>query len=105
MRTSNIAAKVVVTPGANSGIGKSTVTSRARHGATVVSEARREDRSDAAVKGISTAGGQAIGFAVDVTTHTEVELAVFWGLINEPSPRERKKEVIGDEFPAPTSAP
>lgn len=91
MRTSNIAGKVVVTTGASSGIGESTVKFRARHGAVVVSGTRRKDRIDAAVKEISTAGGQAIWFAVDVTKRVEVELGVFWGLINEPPSWSIKK--------------
>ena len=64
MRTSNIADKVVVITGASSGIGESTAKLLARYGAKVVLGARREDRIDAIVKEISTAGGKAIGFAV-----------------------------------------
>jgi NADP-dependent 3-hydroxy acid dehydrogenase YdfG len=73
MATSNIAEKVVVITGASSGIGECTAKVLARRGAKVVLGARRKNRIDAVVKEISTAGGNAIGFAVDVTKRAEVE--------------------------------
>lgn len=76
METSNIADKVVVITGASSGIGESSAKVLARHGAKVVLGARRKDRIDAVVKEISAAGGQAIGFAVDVTKRGEVEALI-----------------------------
>jgi len=76
MGSSNIADKVVVITGASSGIGESTATLLARHGAKVVLGARRKDRLDAAVKEISAAGGKAVSFAVDVTKRTEVEALI-----------------------------
>ena len=76
MGTSNIADKVVVITGASSGIGASTATLLARHGAQVVLAARRKDRLDAAVQEISAAGGQAISVAVDVTKRAEVEALI-----------------------------
>ncbi len=76
MGTSNIADKVVVITGASSGIGESTAKLLARHGAKVVLGARRKDRLDAAVKEISTAGGNAISVAVDVTKRAEVEALI-----------------------------
>jgi NADP-dependent 3-hydroxy acid dehydrogenase YdfG len=73
MATSNIASKVVVITGASSGIGESTAKLLARRGAKVILGARRKNRIDAVVKEISTAGGNAIGFAVDVAKRAEVE--------------------------------
>jgi NADP-dependent 3-hydroxy acid dehydrogenase YdfG len=73
MGTSNIADKVVVITGASSGIGASTAKLLARQGAKVVLGARRKNRIDAVVNEISTAGGKAIGFAVDVTKRAEVD--------------------------------
>jgi len=73
MGTSNIADKVVVITGASSGIGESTAKLLAQRGAKVVLGARRKNRIDAVVKEISTAGGNAIGFAVDVTKRAEVQ--------------------------------
>jgi NADP-dependent 3-hydroxy acid dehydrogenase YdfG len=76
MGTSTIADKIVVITGASSGIGESTAKLLARHGAKVVLGARRKNRIDAVVKEISAAGGEAIGFVVDVTKRTEVEALI-----------------------------
>ena len=76
MGTSGIADKVVVITGASSGLGESTAKLLARHGAKVVLGARRKDRIDAVVNEISAAGGKAVGFAVDVTKHVEVEALI-----------------------------
>src|SRR3989440_7879732 len=76
MGTSHIADKVVVITGASSGIGESTAKLLARHGAKVVLGARRKDRIDAVVNEISAAGGNAVGFAVDVTKRAEVEALI-----------------------------
>jgi len=76
METSNIRDEVVVITGASSGIGESTAKLLARHGAKVVLGARRINRIDAIVKEISTAGGKAIGFVVDVTKCAEMEALI-----------------------------
>jgi NADP-dependent 3-hydroxy acid dehydrogenase YdfG len=76
MATTYLADKVVVITGASSGIGASTAKLLARHGARVVLGARRKDRIDAVVQEISAAGGQAVGFAADVTKRAEVEALV-----------------------------
>lgn len=76
MAVSNIADKVVVITGASSGLGESTAKLLSRHGAKVVLGARRKDRIDAVVKEISAAGGQAIGFATDVTKRAEVKALI-----------------------------
>jgi NADP-dependent 3-hydroxy acid dehydrogenase YdfG len=76
MGTSNVADKVVVITGASSGIGASTAKLLARQGAKVVLGARRKNRIDAVVNEISTAGGKAIGFAVDVTKRDEVDALI-----------------------------
>jgi NADP-dependent 3-hydroxy acid dehydrogenase YdfG len=76
MGTLHIAGKVVVITGASSGIGESTAKLLARQGAKVVLGARRTDRINAIVHEISSEGGEAIGFAVDVTKRAEVEALV-----------------------------
>jgi NADP-dependent 3-hydroxy acid dehydrogenase YdfG len=76
MGTPNIADKVVVITGASSGIGESAAKLLARYGARVVLGARRMDRIEAVVKEISAAGGEAVGFAVDVTKRAEVEALI-----------------------------
>jgi NADP-dependent 3-hydroxy acid dehydrogenase YdfG len=76
MGPSTIADKIVVITGASSGIGESTAKLLARHGAKVVLGARRKNRIDAVVKEISAAGGEAIGFVVDVTKRAEVEALI-----------------------------
>jgi NADP-dependent 3-hydroxy acid dehydrogenase YdfG len=70
---SNNTHKVVVITGASSGIGKSTATLLAAQGAKVVLGARRSNRIDALVQEIKASGGNAIGFATDVTKRAEVE--------------------------------
>lgn len=76
METSNITGKVVVITGASSGIGESTAKLLAEKGAKVVLGARRSNRIDAVVQGISASGGTAVGFATDVTKRTDVEAFV-----------------------------
>ena len=82
MRAPNIADKVVVITGASSGIGESTARLLAGSGAKVVLGARRKDRIDALVKGITAKGGTALGFQADVTKRGEVE-ALVQGAIHE----------------------
>jgi NADP-dependent 3-hydroxy acid dehydrogenase YdfG len=76
MGTSNIADKVVVITGASGGIGESVAKFLAVQGAKIVLGARRKDRIDAVAKEISIGGGNAVGFAVDVTKRHEVEALV-----------------------------
>ena len=73
---SNITGKVVVIPGASSGIGESTAKLLAEQGAKVVLGARRLNRIDAVVQEISATGGKAIGFATDATKRAEVEVLI-----------------------------
>jgi NADP-dependent 3-hydroxy acid dehydrogenase YdfG len=73
MDTPNVTNKVVVITGASSGLGESTAKLLASRGAKVVLGARRKDRIDSVVKGISATGGKAAGFVVDVTNRGQVE--------------------------------
>jgi len=72
----NIEGKVVVITGASSGLGQSTARLLAASGAKVVLGARRKDRIDALVKEITAKGGNAIGFATDVTKRRDFEALV-----------------------------
>jgi NADP-dependent 3-hydroxy acid dehydrogenase YdfG len=76
MGTAGIAEKVVVITGASSGLGESAAKLLAQHGAKVVLGARLKDRIDAVVNKISSAGGKAVGFAVDVIKRVEVEALI-----------------------------
>lgn len=69
----NIESKVVVITGASSGLGESTARHLASLGASVVLAARREDRLNAIVQDITTAGGKATALAVDVTRREDLE--------------------------------
>jgi len=64
----NIQGKVVLITGASSGIGETTAKVLAKHGATVVLGARRTDRLDKLVAGITASGGKATARALDVTS-------------------------------------
>ena len=56
----DLAGKRVLITGASSGIGEAAAEQFARHGATVVVVARRQDLLDAVAERITTAGGTAI---------------------------------------------
>jgi NADP-dependent 3-hydroxy acid dehydrogenase YdfG len=72
----NIEGKVVVVTGASSGIGESTARLLASKGAKVVLGARRKDRIDAVVQGITARGGNALGFKTDMTKRADVDALV-----------------------------
>ena len=76
MGSLNIADKVVVITGASSGLGENAARLLARSGAKVVLGARRKERLDAVVEGITADGGAAIGFRTDVTKREDVEALV-----------------------------
>lgn len=76
MNNPNIENKVVVITGASGGIGAAIALLLARKGAKVVLGARRKDRIDKVVEEIKNAGGEALGFGVDVLNRTEVEALV-----------------------------
>ena len=59
--------KVAVVTGASSGIGEATVRALAAEGAAVVAGARRQERLDGLVEGVTQDGGKAIGVQCDVT--------------------------------------
>jgi NADP-dependent 3-hydroxy acid dehydrogenase YdfG len=59
--------KVAVVTGASSGIGEATVRALAAEGATVVASARRKERLDGLVEGVTQDGGMAIGVQCDIT--------------------------------------
>src|SRR4028119_1003676 len=72
--------KVAVVTGASSGIGEATVRALSAEGAAVVAGARRKERLDGVVEGISRDGGKAIAVECDVTderqAHALVERAI-----------------------------
>ncbi|KAB2971044.1 SDR family oxidoreductase [Streptomyces sp. SS1-1] len=69
---SGIEGKVVAITGASSGIGEATAAHLAERGARLVLGARREDRLNAVVDGITARGGTAVGVVVDVTRREDL---------------------------------
>ncbi|MET8991811.1 SDR family oxidoreductase [Nonomuraea wenchangensis] len=67
--------RVAVVTGASSGIGEATAEHLAELGAHVVVLARRAERLDALVDRVTTAGGQALALAADVTDEAAVRAA------------------------------
>ncbi|MFE3288517.1 SDR family NAD(P)-dependent oxidoreductase, partial [Streptomyces sp. NPDC059233] len=70
---SGIQGKVIAITGASSGIGEATATHLAARGARLVLGARREDRLNAVVDGITAKGGTATGVLVDVTRREDLQ--------------------------------
>ncbi|MFF4406948.1 SDR family oxidoreductase [Streptomyces sp. NPDC001262] len=70
---SGIQGKVIAITGASSGIGEATATYLAERGAQLVLGARREDRLNAVVDGITAKGGTAVGVVVDVTRREDLQ--------------------------------
>jgi len=68
--------KRILLTGASSGIGEAGAEQLARHGATVVVVARRQDRLDALAERITSAGGTAISIACDVSDLDAVDALV-----------------------------
>ncbi|WP_069758875.1 SDR family oxidoreductase [Streptomyces sp. LUP47B] len=67
-----IQGKVIAITGASSGIGEATANFLAEKGAHLVLGARREDRLNAVVDGITARGGTATGVLVDVTRREDL---------------------------------
>ncbi|MGW5157105.1 SDR family oxidoreductase [Nonomuraea wenchangensis] len=70
-----LAGRVAVVTGASSGIGEATAEHLAELGAHVIVLARRAERLDALVDRVTTAGGQALALAADVTDEAAVRAA------------------------------
>ncbi|AZM93605.1 SDR family oxidoreductase [Streptomyces sp. W1SF4] len=68
-----IQGKVIAITGASSGIGEATAAYLAEKGARLVLGARREDRLNAVVDGITAKGGTATGVVVDVTRREDLQ--------------------------------
>lgn len=63
--------KIALVTGTSSGIGKATAMRLAREGARVAVTARRQDRLDALVSEIASAGGEAHAIGADLTSEDE----------------------------------
>ncbi|MFF4368223.1 SDR family oxidoreductase [Streptomyces sp. NPDC001594] len=70
---SGIQGKVIAITGASSGIGEATASYLAARGAQLVLGARREERLNAVVDGITSKGGTATGVVVDVTRREDLQ--------------------------------
>jgi short-subunit dehydrogenase len=70
------ATSVVAITGASAGIGRATAERLARDGASVVVAARRQDRLEALVREITTAGGTALSVVADVTREEDMHRLV-----------------------------
>ncbi|MET8721567.1 SDR family oxidoreductase [Streptomyces misionensis] len=70
---SGIQGKVIAITGASSGIGEATAAYLAAKGAQLVLGARREDRLNAVVDGITAKDGTATGVVVDVTRREDLQ--------------------------------
>lgn len=70
---SGIQGKVIAITGASSGIGEATAAYLAEKGAQLVLGARREDRLNAVVDGITAKGGTATGVIADVTRREDLQ--------------------------------
>jgi NAD(P)-dependent dehydrogenase (short-subunit alcohol dehydrogenase family) len=72
----DLAGKRVVITGASSGIGEAAAEQFARHGATVVVVARRQDLLDAVAARITAAGGTAISIPCDISDMDAIDALV-----------------------------
>ncbi|KJY35378.1 SDR family oxidoreductase [Streptomyces katrae] len=70
---SGIQGKVIAITGASSGIGEATAAYLAAKGAQLVLGARREERLNSVVDGITAKGGTAAGVVVDVTRREDLQ--------------------------------
>ena len=75
-RPIDLSGKRILLTGASSGIGEAGAEQLARHGATLVVVARRQERLDALADRITTAGGTAISIACDVSDMDAVDALV-----------------------------
>ena len=76
MSDTNLANKVAVITGGNSGIGRAAALALAERGAAVGIGARREDRGQAVVDEVVARGGRAVFVQTDVTDREQVEALV-----------------------------
>ena len=71
--TSPLAGRTVLVTGASSGIGEATAKAVARHGATTLLVARRQDELDRVAREIAESGGRASAYVVDLTDGPAVD--------------------------------
>ncbi len=76
MSNPNLAGKVAIVTGGNSGIGRAAALALAKRGVAVAIGARREDRGQAVTEEIQAQGGDAIFVKTDVTDRTQIEALV-----------------------------
>ncbi len=72
----SLSGRVAFVTGASQGIGRACALKLATDGAVVAAAARNQDKLDELVKEITTAGGQAAAFALDVTDEEQVKSAI-----------------------------
>ncbi len=72
----DLGGKRILLTGASSGIGEAAAEQLARHGATVVAVARRQDLLDAVADRITTAGGTAMSIPCDISDMDAVDALV-----------------------------
>jgi len=71
----NISGRVALVTGASQGIGRSCALKLASRGATVALAARNQEKLDELVREITTAGGKAAAFTVDVSDEAQIKSA------------------------------
>src|SRR5712691_12872684 len=72
----SLSGRVAFVTGASQGIGRACALKLATNGAAVAVAARNQDKLNELVSNITTAGGQAAAFAIDVTDEERIKSAI-----------------------------